>query len=97
VQSWRLSQGDQLVGTLLLEEVDMFWTDCRFEPGPGWAALRPLFDTSRDAWRRGDEEAALVADESIHTAGLVLVPEGGGDPITDFLIRINGQRARFRF
>ncbi|MGW0501062.1 hypothetical protein ACWD0Z_38260 [Streptomyces sp. NPDC003007] len=80
----------------MLEEVDMFWTDCRFEPGPGWTAVRHLFDEARDAWLGGDREAALAADESIRTAGLALISEGDGGSITDFLIRINGELARFR-
>ncbi|MER7312071.1 MULTISPECIES: hypothetical protein [Streptomyces] len=95
-KSWQLRQDDRLVGTLTLEEIDMFWSDCHFEPAPAWDDLRPLFDASRDAWVRGDEEAALAADEAIHAEGLILVPDEGGDPITDFLIRINGETARFR-
>ncbi|WP_435652290.1 hypothetical protein [Kitasatospora purpeofusca] len=95
-ESWQLKQGDRLVGTLILEEIDMSWSDCRFEPAPAWEDLRPLFAVSRDAWVRGDQKAARAADEAIRTAGLVLVPSGGGDPITDLLIRINGETARFR-
>ena len=95
--SWQLMQGDRLVGTLFEEEVDMFWTDCRFAPGSGWEDLRLLFDTSRDAWRSGDEEAAVEADEAIYARGLVLAPVDGGVPLTEFLLRINGDRARFRY
>ncbi|MFF0186970.1 hypothetical protein [Streptomyces sp. NPDC005244] len=97
MQSWWLTQGDRLVGTLRLKEIDMFWTDCSFEPGPGWTEIRPLVDASRDAWMRKDLEAARAADESLRLAGLVLVPEGGGEMITDFLLRINGDMARFRW
>lgn len=57
-RSWQLRQGERLVGTLALESGDMFWSDCRFEPGPAWEGLAPLFAASRDAWRRGDEDAA---------------------------------------
>ncbi|WP_241845124.1 hypothetical protein [Streptomyces silvensis] len=74
----------------------MFWTDCRFEPAPAWDELRPLFAASRDAWRQGDREAALAADEAIHAEGLTLVPTTDGALITDFLIRIEGNVARFR-
>ncbi|WP_233273390.1 hypothetical protein [Streptomyces broussonetiae] len=85
------------MGTLRLDEVDMFWTDCRFEPGPGWPAIRPLFDASRDAWLAHDLKAALAADERIRQEGLVLVPEGDGEPVRDFVIRIRGDRARFKW
>lgn len=96
VQSWQLRRRDQLIGTLVFEGIDMFWTDCRFEPAPAWDGLRPLFAASRDAWRRGDQEAGLAADEAIHVEGLILVPTDGA-PITDFLIRIEGNEARFRY
>lgn len=65
-QSWQLKREDALTGTLTLEGVDMFWVDCRFEPASAWEAVRPLFDVSRDAWRRGDENGALAADEAIY-------------------------------
>ncbi|MEU6161904.1 hypothetical protein [Streptomyces sp. NPDC047130] len=95
-RSWQLRQGERLVGTLTLESGDMFWSDCRFEPGPARQGLAPLFAASRDAWRRGDEDAALAADETIYARDLVLVPSNGGAPITEFLIRIEGEVARFR-
>ncbi|MBD2828088.1 hypothetical protein [Streptomyces californicus] len=95
-KSWQLRQGERLVGTLTLEEADMFWSDCHFAPGPAWEAVRPLFAAARDAWSRGEEEAAVAADEAIHAEELALVPADGGEPITDFLIRIAGETARFR-
>ena len=94
--SWQLRQGGRLIGTLTFEEIDMFWSDCHFEPAPAWADLHPFFAASRDAWVRGDRGAAQAADEAIRVQGLLLVPSGGGDPITNFLMRINGEVARFR-
>ncbi|GGS07922.1 hypothetical protein GCM10010269_53770 [Streptomyces humidus] len=96
-ECWQLMCGDRLAGTLRMEAIDMFWTDCTFEPGPEWEVLRPLFDASRDAWVRGDREAAMVADHRIRAAGLVLAGSEGGATITDFLIRIHGGKARFRW
>ncbi|MFF7333499.1 hypothetical protein [Streptomyces sp. NPDC008150] len=95
--SWQLMQGGRLVGTLVEEEVDMFWTDCHFAPAPGWEDLHPLFEASSDAWRSGDEEAAVEADEAIYARGLVLAPVDGGAPLTEFLLSINGDKARFRY
>ncbi|MFJ5153330.1 hypothetical protein ACIQCF_17420 [Streptomyces sp. NPDC088353] len=97
MDSWRLMHGTQLVGMLRLDEVDMFWTDCRFEPGPGWSAIRPLFEASRDAWVTHDMKAASAADECIRQAGLVLIPNGDGEPTKDFVVRINGDRARLKW
>ncbi|MFD9880219.1 hypothetical protein ACFWZT_01985 [Streptomyces alboflavus] len=96
-EAWQLMHGDQLVGSLRMEAIDMFWTDCAFEPGPAWPAVRPLFDASHDAWARGDKQAALAADRRIVEAGLVLVPIGPGETITRFMIRIREGTARFRW
>ncbi|WP_433524401.1 hypothetical protein ACQPZ2_04360 [Nocardia pseudovaccinii] len=96
-QSWQLMQGKRLIGMLVQDEVDMFWTDCHFAPGPGWADLQPLFAASRDAWRNGDMEAAVEADDAIHAQGLVLVPVDSGALLTEFLLRINGDKARLRY
>ncbi|MDE1675098.1 hypothetical protein [Nocardia gipuzkoensis] len=95
--SWQLVQADKVIGVLTQDAVDMYWTDCVFEPEPGWVDLQPLFTASRDAWQRGDSKAAVEADEAIQARGLVLVPIGGGPPRREFLIRINGDKARFRY
>ncbi|WP_329788687.1 hypothetical protein V1227_29860 [Lentzea sp. DG1S-22] len=97
VESWELKLEDRLVGTLIFEAQDMFWSDCRFRPGPAWEDFRPLNDRSREAWRRGDREEARTADDAIMTSGLVLVPLKGGAPITPVMVRVDGDTARFRF
>ncbi|MFE7393103.1 hypothetical protein [Streptomyces sp. NPDC057582] len=96
-QVWQLRRGHEVVGVLTLEAVDMFWTDCRFEPSTDWLAVKPFMDASQAAWERKDEDAAIEADEAIYALGLELVPESGGDVIRDFLLRINGDTARFRY
>nr|BEK71203.1 hypothetical protein KPHV_84300 [Kitasatospora purpeofusca] len=63
--------------------------------GPGEQAGR-LEATSGHNRTPTTRTASGEAGEAIHTAGLILVPSGGGDPITDLLIRINGETARFR-
>jgi len=95
-QSWKLVRGDRLVGTLRLEAIDMFWTDCDFRPGPEWPAVRPLFDASRQAWMRKDRQGAMAADDRIREAGLVLVSDEDGTTVTYGLIRIFEGKARFR-
>ncbi|MFI8004685.1 hypothetical protein [Streptomyces sp. NPDC086010] len=96
-QVWRLRRGHEVVGVLTLEAIDMFWTDCRFEPSTGWTALKPFIDASRTAWESKEEDAAVKADEAIYALGLELVPDGGGEVIRDFLLRIDGDSARFRY
>ncbi|MFE0453767.1 hypothetical protein ACFW2D_21205 [Streptomyces sp. NPDC058914] len=75
----------------------MSWHDCRFEPSDGWPAVAPLFVAAQAAWERHDEDAALAADEAICQLGLELAPEDGGVSVTEFLLRIDGDFARFRY
>lgn len=94
---WQLVGAGEVIGVLAQDGVDMFWTDCLFEPGPGWPDLEPVFAASRDAWRRGDSKAAAEADAAIRALGLALMPIDGGASLTGILIRINGDKARFRY
>ncbi|MER5877620.1 MULTISPECIES: hypothetical protein [unclassified Streptomyces] len=96
-QVWRLCRGHEVVGVLTLEAIDMFWTDCRFEPSNGWPALKPFVDASRAAWGSRDQDAGIKADEAIYALGLELVPDNGGAVIRDFLLRIDGDTATARF
>lgn len=96
-EAWQLRWGQDTVGVLTLEGVDMFWTDCRFEPSTAWPDLKPFIDASRAAWDGTDMDAAIAADEATYALGLELVPEGGGEIITSFLLRIDGDTARFRW
>ncbi len=96
-QSWELKQGDRLIGTLSFESQNMFWSECQFQPGPGWLGVRSLFERSQNAWRSGDTDAGIAAHEAIAAAGLVLEPRDGSAPITAFLLRIEGHEARFRW
>lgn len=94
--AWELRRGDETVGRLTLEGVDMPWYECGFEPSTGWPRVKPLMDAAQDAWDRYDEESGIEADKAIYALGLELVPEDGSEPIGDFLLRIEGGSARFR-
>lgn len=94
--SWQLRRGDTHVGTLILDEIDMFWTDCRFEPGPGWDEISPLFEALKSAWEHGGADERVRADEDIAAQQMVLAPDDGSQPLTGMLLRIYEDRARFR-
>ncbi|MEU3087030.1 hypothetical protein ACWCQ0_01085 [Streptomyces massasporeus] len=98
-RTWQLRRGEEEIGRLTLEAVDMFWHDCRFEASAGWVTVSPLIEESRRAWERGDTETALKLDEAIDALDLELVPNSEGEPITDFLLRIDmdAGSARFRY
>ncbi|MGW1997646.1 hypothetical protein [Embleya sp. NPDC001921] len=74
----------------------MFWTDCRFEPGPGWGEISPLFDALKVAWQHGGTDERARADQDIAAQQMVLVPDDGSEPLTGMLLRIREDHARFR-
>ncbi|MGP3980874.1 hypothetical protein [Streptomyces sp. KR80] len=94
---WQLRRGEEIIGTLTLEAIDMFWFECRFEPSSGWPAFKPFIDASHAAWQRKDVAAARAADDEIYALGLEMVPDDGGEIIRNFMVRISGDHARFRW
>lgn len=95
-ESWQLKRGDTHVGTLVLDQIDMFWTDCHFAPGPGWDEVSPLFAALKVAWQHGGTHEPVQADQGIAAQQMVLVPDDGSEPTAGMLLRIREDRARFR-
>ncbi len=95
---YRVFRGDQLLGTLTRTGGEMFWEEGDFVPAPGFEAVRPLFDRERtllDADRI--DEWCAAWDELAE--GLRLEPLDGREPITEFLLHIDGdaKRATWRY
>lgn len=85
-------------GALTRTGSDMPWWSGDFDPAPGFAAFRPLFDQERallEADRPGEWAAAW--DELAQ--GLRLEPLDGRTPITEFLLHIDsdGRSAWWRY
>ncbi|MBW8481916.1 hypothetical protein [Actinomadura parmotrematis] len=94
--AWQVRQGDVLVGTLYRVDVDFPWTHCRFEPGPGWEPLRPIFEAWDDLIRRGAPEDVPPPPTAPKEMGLELVPIGGGEAYRPARIWLASTPARFR-
>lgn len=91
---WRLLRAGAVVGEIVVDGGDFPWLGGRFVPGEGFAELRPLFERELallEAERFGEWEAAVDAIE----AEVELVAPGG--PVAEYLLHIDGERARFRW
>jgi len=102
VTTWRLVQGETLLGTLAAKDVDQPFYRTTFEPTSAFEPLRPLFDEElrlMDAIDpdREDWTAWGAAYSRIERLGLRLEPLDGGDPITEFLLHVSGRDAWFRY
>src|SRR5687768_1632440 len=95
--SWTLVAPDKTVfGRLTLHDdgADMFWHDGTFAPSPAFDAIAPLFRETGRLLERDEMDAFELAYERIVALGLELHPAGGGLPIREFLLHIDGERAR---
>ena len=98
--SWNLVGPDATVfGRLTLhdEGADMFWQDGTFAPSPAFDAIAPLFLETRRLLDRDEMDAFELAYERIVALGLELRPVGGGAPLREFLLHIDGEEARLRY
>lgn len=98
--TFQLWQGGTLLGTLPVEETDMFWTFCGWRPEPAFAELRPLFERERSLAEESDEDAAWDAWEAVYAEimarGLLLVRGSTGASYADFILHIADDAAWFR-
>lgn len=104
---WYLKQNDQLLAVLRGREIEMFWTECRLEVHPGYAAVRPLVEAFEAALRQveqgeGEWEAAGRALKPVLELEWTLEPFGrpaqaDGAPIQWFMLRVDEAQGLARF
>ncbi|MFF7728339.1 hypothetical protein [Streptomyces sp. NPDC008001] len=96
-KSWKLTQGDNVVGRLLLLEVDQPWFICQFSPAEHWEAVCEVFGQQSCAMRSGNTEMIAASMGRVRSMGLQLVPEvPTGEEIEPIMIHIEGETAKFR-
>lgn len=90
---WRLRDGDEPVGEILIDEADFPWLAGRFTPGPGYAAVRELFVRELALLERDFDEVAEAWEAAygeIRSRVSLSSPDG---PVAEFLLHIEGDRA----
>lgn len=93
---WRLVRGDDLLGEILVEDVDFPWLRGRLVPTPAFDELRPLLEQELALVDAEPFDAAAweqVHDRIVASVGLVS-PRGQA---AEFLIRIRGDEVWFRW
>ena len=76
---------------------DMFWAEETFTPAPAFASFQPLFDRERRLLEADRMEEWQEAWDEIEQHGLRLVPADGSEPISEFLVHIDGRTAWWRY
>lgn len=88
----------ETLGEILIEDADFPWLRGSFTPGPGFDAVKPLFDREMALTDSMDEDGGADSweaayDEVLRTVSLV-APEG---PVAEFLLHIEDGQAWFRW
>ncbi|MDX3382689.1 hypothetical protein PV682_14600 [Streptomyces niveiscabiei] len=91
---WRLRCGGEEVGTVTIDDADFPWLSGRFAPGPGYAAVEPLFTRELALLGEGWAEEWESAYDEIASRVSLSSPDG---PVPEFLLHIEGERAWFRW
>ncbi|HEX6353869.1 hypothetical protein [Actinophytocola sp.] len=96
-ERWELRAGDELVGTITIEDQDFPWLSGSFAAEPGFARWAPLFADELALLDRDDPEDISRWEELYEqiTGALTLVAPG--EPVEDFLLHIDEGRAWFRW
>ncbi len=85
------------LGRVELTGADMSWHEGRFSPTPAFHSVGPLFREELELLNRDEMEAWEQMYARIDALGLELRPLGGGAPICEFILHLDGERARVRY
>jgi hypothetical protein len=100
-ERWTLRHGDELVGTITIENQDFPWLSGTFTPEPAFGRWAPLFaaeqalldevteSDSEEGWARWE-----AAYERISTALTLTAPN---EPVAEYLLHIEDGKAWFRW
>jgi hypothetical protein len=100
-ERWELRHGDELVGTITIEDQDFPWLSGSFAAEPGFARWAPLFAAEQrlldeiserddpEEWDRWERLYSQITD------ALTLVAPN--EPVAHFLLHIEDGKAWFRW
>ncbi len=95
--NWELIRRDgTLLGRLTQDGLDPPWVLCRFEPTEHFAPVAHLFAEEIGLLEEDEMDNWAAVEEDVAALGLELRPSGGGTPIREFLLHVDGSRAWFR-
>ncbi|WP_030387842.1 hypothetical protein [Streptomyces sp. NRRL S-241] len=95
--TWKIVKDGSLIGVLDLIEIDQPWFRCRFSPEAGWTAVESLFESMASAHRQRNYERYGELLISVRSLGLTLEPLSEGYSIVPVMLKVEGERASFRY
>jgi len=95
---WQLRSRGEVVARIHVQASDFPWLVGRFDPEPGFADLKPLFDHEValvDSGNDMDYDAWEAVQHQIDQLTSLIKPDGR--QVTDFVLHIRGDEASFRW
>jgi hypothetical protein len=93
-QIWRLVRGEELIGEIVIDDVDFPWLHGRFVPTPAFERVKHLFDREQELLDADDFVSWETAYDEISGTMTLMSPTG---PVAEYLLHIDEDRARFRW
>ena len=97
VPDYQVVRDGVLLGTLARTGSDQPWWLGDFDAAPGFESFRPVFERERELLEADDDLDAWGRAWDELSAGMVLEPLDGREPITEFLLHIDGRQASWRY
>ena len=93
----KLRQGETVLGSIVIEALDMPWWQGRFEPTDAFDSVRPIFDELSRVVATGDPDAMGLAFSNMRDLGLVIDRDDQDGPIEKFILYIDERGVRLRY
>ncbi|MEU4120346.1 hypothetical protein AB0F71_38330 [Kitasatospora sp. NPDC028055] len=90
---WQLLRGWEVLGEIVVDDMDWPWLYGSFIPRPGFSEVKPWFDESTALVEAEDYDGFDRAYEPIEESLGMVGPDG---PVDGFLLHIKGDQAWFR-
>lgn len=96
-ESWRLYQGRELLGRLVVTDADFPWLKARFEPESGFERVRPLFEEELRLLDAVDDDVDAWEAAYGQVRGAVSLAAPDGRRVPEFLLHVQGEIAWWRW
>jgi hypothetical protein len=94
---WTLMRGSTELARLELQGTDMPWFLCSFHATPAYVEVEPLFTEQERLMEAEDWDGAERLWADMHSRMTLLADAESEPPISEFLLRIEGDEARLRY
>jgi hypothetical protein len=96
-ERWELRHGDELVGTVTVEDQDFPWLSGSFAAESGFARWAPIFAAELEVLDRDLPDEVERWEQLYERISGALTLVAPNEAVADFLLHVDGGRAWFRW